>query len=195
MRKIILGNFKKDKCFRKRLNSIYRQSMRILRPLFGDMKSYDLVFSRIDWTYSDEGIDFYRRENHTHFYVDERKNLRNIDIRNNIIRAIASENLRKKKFKNEFLMDILSIGGGFYLAENRKDVKISSNVKKEIVFLVKSDKDYSFSRFMDGEEDLIVDFLGYFGAIIIEGVARNKMINRISEKDIVSEIDKYLKNC
>lgn len=46
MRKIILGNFKNNKAFRKKLRSSYRQAMRILRPQFGDNKGYDLVFCR-----------------------------------------------------------------------------------------------------------------------------------------------------
>ena len=64
MRKIILGNFKNNKVFRKKLRSSYRQAVRILRPQFGDNKGYDLVFCRKIWTYSDDGVDFYRRQNH-----------------------------------------------------------------------------------------------------------------------------------
>ena len=44
MRKIILGNFKNNKVFRKKLRSSYKQAMRILRPQFGENKGYDLVF-------------------------------------------------------------------------------------------------------------------------------------------------------
>ncbi|MDO4871998.1 MAG: hypothetical protein Q4A27_01015, partial [bacterium] len=117
MRKIILGKFKYNKIFRKKLQSSYKQALRILKPQFGEKKGYDLVFSRKIWTYSDDGIDFYRRQNHTSFEICEIfRDIRNLDIRNAIIRAVTSEELRKLNFKNEFLMDILAIGGGFYLA-------------------------------------------------------------------------------
>ena len=105
MRKIILGNFKNNNVFRKKLRSSYRQALRILRPQFGENKGYDLVFCRKIWTYSDDGIDFYRRQNHAAFEICEVfRDIRNIDIRNAIIRAVTSENLRKLNFKNEFLI-------------------------------------------------------------------------------------------
>ena len=165
MRKIILGNFKNNKVFRKKLRSSYRQAMRILRPQFGDNKGYDLVFCRKIWTYSDDGVDFYRRQNHAAFEICEIfRDIRNIDIRNAIIRAVASENLRKLNFKNEFLMDILAVGGNA--------------------------KNYDFEKYMNDGNEIEQDFLGFFAAEIVSKIIKNRKLNEISEQEIFDEIQK-----
>ncbi len=192
MRKIILGKFGKSKVFQKRLRSSYCQAMKILRPQFGKKSGYDLIFSRVTWTYSDDGIDFYRRQNHTVFRIDERKFrfVRNLDLRNNIIRAISSEELRKNTFKNEFLADILAIGGGFYLCGLSKKIEILPEIRKEILELSKNGGDYDFSKFMDGEGELEENFLGYLSEKIISKLAKNRKLSEIPEEEIFDEIQK-----
>lgn len=195
MRKIILGKFKQDKIFRKRLRSSYRQAMRILRPIFGQKDGYDLVFTRNTWTYSDDGVDFYRRQNHVEFEIDERKVkfLRNLDLRNGIIRAISSEELRGKEFKNEFLMDILAIGGGFFLAKMTGEIKITDEIRKSFLEFSQDDKNYDFDKYMHGEKGVAENFLGFFGEKIISELSKTRKIIEISERDILNEIFLYCK--
>ena len=191
MRKIILGNFKNNKVFRKKLRSSYRQAMRILRPQFGDNKGYDLVFCRKIWTYSDDGVDFYRRQNHAAFEICEIfRDIRNIDIRNAIIRAIVSENLRKLNFKNEFLMDILAVGGGFYLVGISKNIKLLPEIRKDFLEFSKNAKNYDFDKYMNGENEIEQDFLGFFAAEVVSKIVKNRKLNEISEQEIFDEIQK-----
>lgn len=195
MRKIILGKFKKDKIFRKRLRSSYRQAARILRPIFGQKNGYDLIFTRNTWTYSDDGIDFYRRQNHTEFEIDERKVkfLRNLDLRNSIIRATASDELHKKNFSNRFLMDILAVGGGFFLAGMTGETKITDEIRKSFLEFLKDDKDYDFGEYMYGEKEIAENYLGYFGEKIISKLSKTRKIIEISERDILNEVSLYCK--
>ena len=165
--------------------------MRILRPQFGDNKGYDLVFCRKIWTYSDDGVDFYRRQNHAAFEICEIfRDIRNIDIRNAIIRAVASEKLRKLNFKNEFLMDILAIGGGFYLAGISKNIKLSPEIKKDFLEFSKNAKNYDFEKYMNDGNEIEQDFLGFFAAEIISKIVKNRKLNEISEQEIFDEIQK-----
>lgn len=165
--------------------------MRILRLQFGENKGYDLVFYRKIWTYSDDGIDFYRRQNHAAFEIYEVfRDIRNIDIRNAIIRAVASENLRKLNFKNESLMDILAVGGGFYLAKISKNIKLSPEIKKDFLEFSKNVENYDFDKYMNGENKIEQNFLGFFAAKIISKIIKNRKLNEISEQEIFDEIQK-----
>lgn len=113
-----------------------------------------------------------------------------IDIRNAIIRAIASENLRKLNFKNEFLMDILAVGRGFYLAGISKNIKLSPEIRKDFLEFSKNAKNYDFDKYMNGENKIEQDLLGFFAAEIISKIVKNRKLNEISEQEIFDEIQK-----
>ena len=150
-----------------------------------------MVFCRKIWTYSDDGIDFYCRQNHAAFEICEVfRDIRNIDIRNVIIRAVTSENLRKLNFKNEFLMDIFAVGGGFYLAGISKNIKLSPEIKKDFLEFSKNAENYDFDKYMNSKNKLEQDFLGFFAAEIISKIVKNRKLNEISEQEIFDEIQK-----
>lgn len=192
MRKIVLGNFKHDKRFKKQLHRAHRDASKILRRNFGDVKGYDLIFTRSAWTYSSDDIDFYNRNNHTAFEVDERFILKNVNIRNNIIRALSSYHLRKLKFDNEFLMDILAIGAGFYLSRLRKKLDFKPEYRAEFEKMLKSGK-LDFERWMDGGE-VPENFFGFWAEGIVAEIAKVKKIAEITEVELRRIVEERLRS-
>lgn len=190
MRKIVLGNFKHDKRFKKQLHRAHRDASKILRRNFGDVKGYDLVFLRSTWTYSSDDIDFYNRNNHTTFEVDERFILKNTNIRNNIIRALSSVHLRKLNFENEFLMDILAMGGGFYLGGMTKSLEFKPEYREEFIEMLKSGK-LEFEKWMDGGE-IAENFFGYWAANILAENFADKKLMEIEESELRKAVEDFL---
>ncbi|MDO4872393.1 MAG: hypothetical protein Q4A27_03160, partial [bacterium] len=92
--------------------------------------------------------------------------------------------------KNEFLMDILAIGGGFYLAGISKMAKLSPEIRKDFLEFSKNAANYNSDKYMNGEDGIEQDFLGFFAAEIISKTIKNRKLNEISEKEIFDEIQK-----
>ena len=89
-------------------------------------------------------------------------------------------------------MDILAVGGGFYLAGISKNIKLSPEIKKDFLEFSKNAKNYDFDKYMNGENEIEIeqDFLGFFASEIISRIVKNRKLNEISEQEIFDEIQK-----
>ena len=85
-------------------------------------------------------------------------------------------------------MDILAVGGGFYLAGISKNIKLSPEIQKDFLEFSKNAKNYDFDKYMNGENKIEQDFLGFFAVEIISKIVKNRKLNEISEQEIFDEI-------
>lgn len=87
-------------------------------------------------------------------------------------------------------MDILAVGGGFYLAGISKNIKLSPEIKKDFLEFSKNAEKYDFDKYMNLENKIEQDFLGFFAGKIISKIVKNRKLNEISEQEIFDEIQK-----
>lgn len=87
-------------------------------------------------------------------------------------------------------MDILAVGGGFYLAGISKNIKLLPEIQKDFLEFSKNAKNYDFDKYMNGENEIEQDLLGFFAAEIISKIVKNRKLNEISEQEIFDEIQK-----
>ena len=87
-------------------------------------------------------------------------------------------------------MDILAVGGGFYLAGISKNIKLLPEIQKDFLEFSKNAKNYDFDKYMNGENEIEQDLLGFFAAEIISKIVKNRKVNEISEQEIFDEIQK-----
>ena len=87
-------------------------------------------------------------------------------------------------------MDILAVGGGFYLAGISKNIELLPEIQKDFLEFSKNAKNYDFDKYMNGENEIEQDLLGFFAAEIISKIVKNRKLNEISEQEIFDEIQK-----
>ena len=63
-------------------------------------------------------------------------------------------------------------------------------IQKDFLEFSKNAKNYDFDKYMNGENEIEQDLLGFFAAEIISKIVKNRKLNEISEQEIFDEIQK-----
>ena len=76
----------------------------------------------------------------------------------------------------------------FICLEFQKNIKLLPDIRKDFLEFSKNAKNYDFDKYMNGENKIEQDFLGFFAVEIISKIVKNRKLNEISEQEIFDEI-------